>query len=395
MRPERPRRTAVKIGTMPADIAPSTLANTVVAGGLVIGLALGAVGQATRFCVRGAIADWVALRMPGRLVSWLVAVAVGAVAVQMLVTTGSVDAARTIYWAERFPWLSYLVGGLLFGYGMILAGGCPQRCLVKAGEGNLKALATLVIVAIASLMTLRGAFAPLRVNGLDSVGVTLSGTQDLGAVLARLTGMSTTGLRWAVALLVVIAVGALAWRVRRQVGAGHWVGGVVVGLLLGASLFLTGRIGFLAEHPETLEAAWLGTQSKRPEGLTFSAPLGHALDLLTLWSDKATVATFGVMVALGVLVGAFCSAKLRGQFRVESFRTPAEMRDHTAGAVLMGFGGICAMGCSLGNGVTGLAMLSMGAVLAVAGISAGAWFAVEQQIRRSEAPGVDVAPVGP
>ena len=180
------------------------------------------------------------------------------------------------------------------------------------------------------------------------------------------------------------AVFALAWRVRTRIDAGHWIGGVVVGLVLGAAFFLTGSIGFLSEHPETLEQAWLGTQSKRPEGLSFSAPMGHALDLLTMWSDKATVATFGVVLSLGVLLGAFAMAKLRGDFRLESFRTPQELRDHFTGAVLMGFGGVTALGCSLGNGVTGLAMLSTGAGLAVLGISGGAWFALARQLRAAE-----------
>lgn len=358
---------------------PAFLARTVVWGGLLLGVLLGAVGQASRFCVRGAIADWVQLRQPGRFVSWMVAVAVGAVVLQALVTGGAFDATRTIAWGERFPWASYLVGGLLFGYGMILAGGCPQRCLVKAGSGNLKALATLVMIAIVSLMTLRGAFAPVRVNGLDAFAASLGGTQDIGGMLARLFGAPVAATRWIATLVVVGAIGALAWRVRAQVKPAHWWGGAAVGLLVAAAFYLTGTIGFLPEHPETLEPAWLGTQSRRPEGLSFSAPLGHALDLLTLWTDKATVATFGVTVALGVLAGAFASAKLRGDFKLESFQTPRELGAHAAGSALMGFGGITALGCSLGNGVTGLAMLSAGALLATLGITAGAWLALRRQ----------------
>lgn len=365
---------------------PATLAQIVVWGGLLLGLALGAVGQATRFCVRGAIADWVQLRSPGRLVSWLLAIAVGAVAVQALVSAGAFDASRTIYWGERFPWLSYLVGGLLFGYGMILAGGCPQRCLVKAGSGNLKALLTLVLIAIVSLMTLRGAFASVRANGLDAFALALGGSQDLGGVLGRGLSVSPAVVRWVLVLVVLAAVLAVAWRVRAQLKPAHWAGGVLVGLLVAAAFFLTGNIGFLPEHPETLEPAWLGTQSKRPEALSFSAPLGHALDLLTLWTDKATVATFGVMLALGVLVGAFASARLRGDFKLESFQTPRELGAHSAGALLMGFGGITALGCSLGNGVTGLALLSAGALLATLGITAGAWLALARQGRRAGAP---------
>lgn len=360
---------------------PATLAQAVVWGGLVLGLVLGAVGQSTRFCVRGAIADWVQLRSPGRLVSWLLAVAVGAIAVQGLVSAGAFDATRTIGWGERFPWLSYLVGGGLFGYGMILAGGCPQRCLVKAGSGNLKALLTLVLVAIASLMTLRGAFAPLRASGLDAFANTLAGSQDLGAVLARSLSLPAALLRWLVTGAVTAGVLVLAWRVRAQLKPAHWIGGIAVGLLVAAAFYLTGHVGFIAEHPETLEPAWLGTQSKRPEGLSFAAPLAHALDLLTLWTDKSTVATFGVTLALGVLLGAFASARLRGDFRLESFQTPRELGAHAAGAVLMGFGGVTALGCSLGNGVTGLALLSSGSLLAVAGICAGARLALGRQQR--------------
>jgi uncharacterized membrane protein YedE/YeeE len=357
---------------------PNSLAQLVVWGGLVLGLLLGAVGQATRFCVRGAIADWVTLRSPGRLVSWLLAIAVGAIAVQALLSAGLFDGSRTIAWGERFPWLSYLVGGLMFGYGMILAGGCPQRCLVKAGQGNLKALLTLVLIAIVSLMTLRGAFAALRATALDSFALGAGGTQDLGGLVGRATSTSPAVLRWLFTIALSAAVLAFAWQVRAQSKPAHWIGGVAVGLLVAAAFFLTGSLGFLPEHPETLEAAWLGTQSRRPEGLSFSAPLAHGLDLLTLWSDKATVATFGVTVSLGVLLGSFVTARLRGDFHLESFKTPGELGAHSAGALLMGFGGITALGCSLGNGVTGLAMLSTGSLLAVAGICAGAWLALRR-----------------
>jgi uncharacterized protein len=376
---------------MRLNLDPRTLTLIVVWGALALGLALGAVGQWSRFCVRGAIADWVAFRGPGRLLSWLLAIAVGAICIQALVSAGLLDAGRTIYLADRFPWLSYLVGGALFGYGMILSGGCPQRCLVKAGQGDLKAAATLIVVAVVALMTLRGAFAPLRVNTLDAFAITLAGPQDLGGVLGRALSISPTLLRWALTSAFAASIFVLAWRVRSRIDPAHWVGGLIVGLLVGASFFLTGSIGFLAEHPETLEPAWLGTQSKRPEALSFSAPMGHALDLLTMWSDKATVATFGVVLSLGVMLGACATAVARGDFRLESFRTPREMGTHFAGALLMGFGGVTALGCSVGNGVTGLAMLSTGAGLAVIGIFAGAWLALTRQLRAAEAADASLA----
>ena len=364
---------------------PATLANLVVLGGLVVGLALGVVGQATRFCVRGAIADWVIFRGPARLTSWLLAVGIGAVCVQGLISAGLLDASRTVAWSDRVVWLSYLVGGLLFGYGMILSGGCPQRCLVKAGAGSLKAAAVLVVLAIVALMTLRGAFAGFRAQYLDSVAWTLAGPQDVGGILSRTFGVNAASLRWTLSLLLLAVVVAFAWRVRRSLDAAHWVGGVAVGLLLAAAFFLTGGIGYLPEHPQTLEPTWLGTQSRRPEGLSFSAPLAGALDLLTMWSDRATVATFGVTVLLGVLVGSHLSARLRGEFRLESFTTPKDMASHAAGATLMGFGGVTALGCSVGNGVTGLALLSVGSGLAVAGIVVGAYLALKVEGRAESA----------
>jgi uncharacterized membrane protein YedE/YeeE len=365
----------------------SNLTQYVLWGGLVLGLLFGAVGQATRFCVRGAIADWYLFRGPSRFIAWLMAIAVGALCVQLLITTGLLDATRTLAWASRLPWASYLFGGALFGFGMVLSGGCPQRSLVKAGAGNLKAIVTLLVVAIVALMTLRGMLAGVRVSVFDSWALQLASPQDLGSVMATTLGLSASAVRWAITGLVLAGVLALTFRLRRTLDMSMVLGGASVGLLLGGALYLTGHIGFLAEHPETLEPAWLGTQSRRPEGLSFSAPLGHLLDLVTLWSDKSTVLSFGVVVALAVLLGSFVSARLRGDFKWEMFSSPREFGNHVAGGVLMGFGGVTALGCSVGNGVTGLALLSAGSVLAVAGIVAGAWAALWSEARHGAKQG--------
>lgn len=383
--PLPPRQHPEKAAAVLSSADPMYLSKLVVFGGLLVGLGLGIVGQASRFCIRGAIADWVIFRGQARLVSWLLAIGVGAICLQTLISAGLLDAGRTVAWSDRLPWLSYLVGGSLFGYGMILSGGCPQRCLVKAGAGSLKAAASLVVLAIAALMTLRGAFAGMRVQYLDSVSLALSGTQDLGGILSRTTHLDAGALRWTISTLLFGAAATYAWRVRRMLDASHWVGGIAVGLLLAAAFFVTGSVGFVAEHPQTLEPAWLGTQSRRPEGLSFSAPLAGALDLLTMWTDRATVLTFGVAMMVGVMLGSHLSARWRGEYRLESFTTPKELASHAGGAVLMGFGGVTALGCSVGNGVTGLALLSVGSSIAVAGIVAGAWMALAVQNWRSGA----------
>jgi hypothetical protein len=157
-----------------------------------------------------------------------------------------------------------------------------------------------------------------------------------------------------------------------------------VGLLVPAAWGLTGAIGFIPEHPDTLEAAWMGTHSNRPEALTFAAPIAHSLDLLTLWSDRNTTATFGVMVALGVLLGSTASALARKEFHVESFRNAGDMGNHLLGGLLMGFGGVTAMGCSIGQGISGMSLLSAGSCIAVAGIVGGAWLALRVQVWRLE-----------
>ena len=122
----------------------------------------------------------------------------------------------------------------------------------------------------------------------------------------------------------------------------------------------------------------------RPEALTFAAPIAHSLDLLTLWSDRNNTLSFGVMVTLGVVLGSLAAALLRKEFQVESFQNAEDMVNHLLGAVLMGFGGITAMGCSIGQGISGLSLLSAGSCLAVAGIVGGAWLGLRLQAWRIE-----------
>ncbi len=366
------------------NATPETLAlltRVVVWGALPLGLLLGVVAQATRFCVRGGIADWVTFQGPARLFAWVLSIAVGAVLLQAMIGFGVFDATRTLAWNERLPWFSALAGGLLFGIGMMLAPGCPQRCLVKAGAGDLTAWTTLVVIAIVAVMTLRGILAVPRTGLFDSLSVTLSRPQDLGSVLGSALGTPAGAMRAGVTALIVAGTALFAWRVRGQLDRAAWVGGLGVGLVLALAFYLTGRIGFVAEHPETLDAAWLGTQGKRPEGLSFVSPLANALDLLSLWTDRNTVATFGVMLSLGIVLGSHLSARVRGEYRVESFTTTRDLRHSVVGGALMGFGGVTALGCSVGNGVTGAALLSTGSLLAIVGMVTGTVLVLKFQAR--------------
>lgn len=369
---------------MSLPLSPVAATQAVVWGGLAIGVALGALAQATRFCTMGALADWVAYGGTARLLMWLLAVAVAALGAMGLIEAGWLDATRSVPWSDRFLWLSYLVGGAVFGVGMVLASGCPQRNLVKAGSGSMKAWVALLVAAVSAQMTLRGVLAEPRVRGLDALGVQLTHPQDLGSMLATLVSAPAGALRWAVLIAGLMVAAVLLWRGRAGLERSHWIGGTGIGLLVVAAWALTGHIGYIAEHPDTLEATWSGTYSHRPEALTFTAPVAHSLDLLTLWSDRNLGASFGVMVTLGVLLGSALSAGLRKEFHVESFRSADDLGNHLLGGVLMGFGGVTAMGCSIGQGISGLSLLSAGSCLAVAGIVAGAVFALRIQAWRIE-----------
>ncbi len=369
---------------MTLPLSPAAATQAVQWGGLLIGLLLGAVAQATRFCTMGAVADWFAYRGRARLMMWVLAVAVAATGSLGLIAAGWLDPTRTLPWSDRLLWLSYLVGGGIFGWGMVLASGCPQRNLVRAGAGSLKAWVTLVVAAVFAQMTLRGVLAVARVRWLDPVAAQLATPQDIGSLLAAASGVGAGPLRWVVLAGLLAVTAGLLWRARDGMDAGHWIGGVGVGLLVTAGWAVTGHLGFIAEHPETLEPAWMGTYTHRPESLTFAASIAHSLDLLTLWSDGNATATFGVLVSLGVVLGSAVSAWRRREFHLESFGDAADLARHLTGGAMMGFGGVTAMGCSIGQGVTGLSMLSAGSCLAVAGIVTGALAALQAQARRLE-----------
>jgi hypothetical protein len=359
-------------------------------GGLALGLALGAIAQVSRFCTMGALADWFAYRGASRLMMWALAVAVAAVGSLALMEAGLLDATQTLAWSKRLLWLSYLVGGTLFGLGMVLASGCPQRNLVKLGSGSLKALVTLLVAGVTAQMTLRGVLSEVRVNLLDPVAVLLEVPQDLGSILSRFTGIGSAKLRWLI-LAVVFALSApWWWKNRHSMERQQWLAGTAIGVLVVGAWWLTGYVGYIPEHPDTLEATWVGTYSHRPEAFTFAAPIAHSLDLLTLWSDRNTTLSYGVMVSLGTLLGGAALAMARKEFRVESFQNPRDMLNHLLGGALMGFGGVTAMGCSIGQGVSGLSLLSAGAFLAVAGIILGVWLALRfetWQLERDERRG--------
>lgn len=364
---------------MPTDPFIATLTHTLLWAGFGIGILFGVTAQLTRFCTMGAIADWVNFADATRLRMWAWAVLVAVLGTQSLIAFGGLDLDASLYAGRSIALVSLSVGGLLFGAGMVLASGCPSRALVRAGAGNLKALVVLLVVGLAAQMTLRGALAAPRVDGLDAFAVLLQGPQDLPSWLSRASDLAPGWVR--AGLCAAFAVPLLVWLARSAEfrRPGPLIGGALIGALVILAWWVSGSVGFLPEHPETLEPAWLATGSRRPEALSFVAPTASLLNLLTLWSDRGTRLDFGTATLLGTLAGAMLVALGRREFRWEGFGGPRDLAQHLIGALLMGVGGVTALGCSVGQGLSGLSVLSVGSMIAVAAIAAGAWLALRYQ----------------
>jgi uncharacterized protein len=344
----------------------------VVALGLLLGALFGAVVRKTNFCAMGAVSDVVSMAHWNRMRMWLLAIAVAIAGTAALSAAGAIDPARTLYATARFTWLSYIVGGFLFGVGMTLASGCGSKNLVRLGAGNLKALVVVFLLGITAYMSIKGALAPLRVGLLDGVALQLQSGQTLPQLLSRgfgwTPGLSTALVAFAF-VLALLAFVAIDRDFRRD--RDGWIGGVSIGLVIVAGWYVTGTIGYLAEHPDTLEEAFIATNSRRPESLSFVGPVAYTLELGLLWTDASLRVTFGIAIVLGTVLGAFLHAWATRGFRWEGFSSAGDMRRHLLGAVLMGFGGVTAVGCTIGQGISGLSVLALGSMLAFASIVAG------------------------
>lgn len=333
----------------------------------------GAVAQRSHFCTMGAISDIVNMGEWTRMRMWALAVGVATMAFGVMAWAGLIDPLQTIYASGRVIWLSALVGGALFGFGMVLASGCGSKTLVRIGGGSLKSLVVFCVMGIAAFATLRGITAVLRVNTVDQVAFELPGGSALPVWLGQALGWELPQSSLILGLLVGGALTLWAlWGEGLRSSWANLMGGLGVGASVAALWWITGSMGFVAEHPETLEAAFLATNSGRMESLTFTAPMAYTLDWLIYFSDSSKLLTLGVVSVLGVVLGALAVALASRSFHWEGFRGTQDTALHLVGAVCMGVGGVTALGCTVGQGLSGLSTLSLTSVIAVAGIVAGA-----------------------
>jgi uncharacterized membrane protein YedE/YeeE len=348
-----------------------------------LGVVFGAVAQRTHFCTMGAIADIVNMGDWNRMRQWLLAIAVAILGTNLLAFFGVIDLSKALYTGPRLIWLSNIVGGALFGFGMVLASGCGSKNLVRIGGGNLKSLVVFAVLGLSAFMTLKGILAVPRVALLDSVSTTLATNQDLPSLLSPAPGIrSALKLVIGITLFLLLAVFVFASKPFRTVE--NVVAGTVIGLVIVGAWYVSGRIGYVAEDPNTLQELFVATNSGKMEAFSFVAPYAYTLDLLMMWTDASKAVTFGVAAALGVIAGSFVAAVASRSFRWEGFGNVEDTANHLVGAALMGFGGVTALGCTIGQGLSGLSTLALGSMLAFVAIVCGAVAALRYQGWRME-----------
>jgi uncharacterized membrane protein YedE/YeeE len=365
------------------EATPAQLAPYVVGGAFLLAFIFGAIGNKTRFCTMGAVSDWVNMGDLGRMRMWLLAIAVALLGSSALHLAGVVDLGKSIYPGGNFTWLSYIVGGFLFGVGMTLGSGCGSKTLIRIGAGNLKSVVVYVFLGIAAYMTLRGLFGAFRVEVLEKASLTLPQGQDLPSLFSAWTGIAKGTWMVIVALVLGGAMAAYAYADKEfRSTFDYTLGGVVTGLVVVGGWYVSGHIGHLAEDPNTLQEAFVRTNTGRMESFSFVSPLAYTLEYLMLWTDKSKVITYGIASAAGVIAGSAAYALASRTFRWEGFRDAEDTAMHCLGGVLMGFGGITALGCTIGQAITGFSTLALGSIITFVCIVAGAALTMKLQYWR-------------
>ena len=334
--------------------------------GLVAGVVLGLSARLGNFCTLGALETAVYGGDQRRLRLWGIVLAVSISGVYLGAATGHVEIAQTFYHQIAWnPWAS-VVGGLLFGYGMALAGNCGFGALVRFGGGDLRSLVVVVVMGVVGFITLSGPLEPLRVALFEQR--TAQGPQGIAATIEAIAGVPQ------LVSALVIAAGLLIWALaygplRRAPSEMAW--GLVAGLAVVFAYWGT---------------SWVWQESFGEvgvEGLSFTAPVGRTI--LFLMTATAGGINFSVGAVLGVMAGALAGSLWRGMFRWEACEDPRELGRQVGGAALMGVGGVIALGCSVGQGVSAFATLAWSGPVTLAAIAAGALAGLRGLIGAAEA----------
>lgn len=313
--------------------------------GVFIGILFGVLAQATGFCLRRAIVGGSNERSAATGV-WCFTLLTALLGTQLMLQFSPVSLDDHRFLSAGIPIVAILVGGVMFGIGMILTRGCISRLTVLAGSGNLRALLVLIVVALVAHATMKGVLSPVR-NWLS----TIVWNSPAGGSLSSLPGGAW--LYTGIASLLLLMLG-----LRSCASKACLLGGALLGLLVPLAWLASGWL--LADEFDPLPL----------ESLSFTLP--HAQFAFWAMVSTAVPANFGVGLIGGVFAGSLAMYLLRGQFRWQSFESPRQTARYLTGGVLMAMGGVLAGGCTVGAGLTGVSTLSLAAMAALLAMIAGA-----------------------
>jgi len=320
-------------------------------GGLIIGALFGFFAQRSRFCLRAATIEFWHRQYGEKMAVWLLTFSAAVVGVQVLILTHHMDASSARQISATGSLSGALIGGLLFGGGMILTRGCASRLLVLCANGNLRALLSGLIFAVTAQAALAGVLSPWReaISGWWTVA---------GGSSRDLLAMTGVGPWGGLVLGMIWLLAALFFAIRSGWGFWKWVGGIGTGLMVAAAW------GF---------SYWVASNSFQVvpvQSLTFSGP--SAEWLMRVLSNPAPEIGFGFGLVPGVFLGSFIGAWVGRDFALEGFKDGHSMRRYIVGAILMGFGSMLAGGCAVGAGITGGSIFATTAWLSLVGMWLGA-----------------------
>jgi len=322
------------------------------------GIVLGFAARLNRFCTLSALERYWYSSDSSGLRTWVLAATVAMLATQGLAAAGLAEIGESFYLRPHLALSGMLLGGLMFGFGMALVGTCAFGAVVRLGGGSLRSLVVLLVLGLAAVATQRGLLAPLRIALVDdwAIDLTALGGQSIPTLLSQLAG-ADLGLT----VVLLLGAGLLAWifadtAYRRR---GRLIAtGAVIGLVIAFGWAATTWFASISFDPVQIEAG------------SFSVPVGDVIVHVITYTG--TLPDYGVGLVVGTVIGAGLAAWYRHDARWEACDDARELSRHIAGGVLMGIGGVFAMGCTIGQGVTGFSTLALSSPIAFAAILLGA-----------------------
>ena len=375
-------------------------------GAFALAVVLGAVVNKTNFCTMGAVSDMVNMQDYSRIRAWMLAIAVAMIGVSVLEYLAMVNVNSTFppYRASQFIFAENLIGGFMFGIGMTFASGCGNKTLIRIGGGNIKSIFVFAIIAVISYYMLnplpgtdQTLFSLFFYDWIRPISITLESPQDLGAIIGGeepATARLVAGLFVAAALLVFIFK-AVDFRSDKD----NLMAGIVIGAVIIGGWYLSSNVNIdneeeydeiytLGEFYQSWDMILDDEEGKPAQGrplssqsYTFVNPMGQTYGYATSKFDSATL-TFGVVSVFGVIFGSLLWSLISRSFRIEWFHDKKDFFMHAIGAVLMGFGGTLALGCTIGQGITGVSTLALGSILTLIAIIFGSALTMKIQYYR-------------